>query len=47
MLYSFFFSMVPGAVFLALGDRWSEFYGFDRVETKKRFREVFREFRKA
>jgi len=47
MLYSFFFSMVPGSVFLALGDRWSDFYGFDRETTKKRFREVFREFRKV
>lgn len=47
MLYSFFFSLVPGAVFLALGDRWSDFYGFDREKTKKRFREVFREFRKT
>lgn len=47
MLYSFFFSMVPGAVFLILGDRWSDFYGFDREQTKKRFREVFREFRNA
>jgi len=47
MLYSFFFSMVPGTVFLALGDRWSDFYGFDRKKTKERFREVFREFRKA
>lgn len=45
MLYSFFFSMVPGAVFLTLGDRWADFYGFDKEETKKKFRKVFREFR--
>jgi len=47
MLYSFFFSMVPGSVFLALGDRWADFYGFDREKTKQRFKEVFREFRKT
>ena len=47
MLYSFFFSMVPGSVFLALGDRWANFYGFDREKTKKRFKELFREFRKT
>ena len=45
MLYSFFFSMMPGIVFLTLGDRWSDFYGFDREQTKNRFREIFREFR--
>ena len=47
MLYSFFFSMVPGSVFLALGDRWADFYAFDREKTKKRFKEVFRQFRKT
>ncbi len=45
MLYSFFFSLMPGIVFLTLGDRWSDFYGFDREKTKNRFREMFREFR--
>ena len=45
MLYSFFFSMLPVSVFLALEDRWSQFYGFDGEETKKRFREMFRQFR--
>ena len=47
MLYSFFFSMMPGSVFLALGDRWVDFYGFEREKTKKRFKEVFRQYRKT
>lgn len=47
MLDSFFFGMVPVTLFLTLGDRWADFYGFDRDEVKKKFMEDYREIRAA
>lgn len=46
MVNSFFFLMVPASVYLVLGDRWADFYGFDKEETKRRFLEKFKQIRK-
>lgn len=47
MMDSFFFGMVPVTLFLTLGDRWADFYGFDREVVKKKFVEDYREIRAA
>lgn len=41
LINCFFFGMMPFLVFLTLGDRWSDFYNFDRDEVKKSFIEIF------
>lgn len=42
MVHSFFFSMVPACMYFLLGERWADFYGYDREETNKKFIEVFK-----
>lgn len=46
MINSFFFMMLPAAGYLVLGDRLSDFYGFDKEEAKRRFLERFKQIRK-
>lgn len=41
LIECFFFGMMPFLVFLTLGDRWADFYDFNRNEVKKRFVEIF------
>ncbi|QAA32460.1 hypothetical protein C1I91_12870 [Clostridium manihotivorum] len=46
MLSSFYYMLVPAAAFIIVGDKWSEFYGFDKEEVKKKFLQVYKEIRK-
>lgn len=41
LIESFFFNTVSWVFFLTLGNRWAEFYGFDKSEAKKKFKEIF------
>jgi AcrR family transcriptional regulator len=41
LMDSFFFNTVSGMFFLTLGNKWTEFYGFDIIEARKKFKEIF------
>lgn len=42
MIYAFFFSIIPGAVYFTLGDKWADFYNVSKEEADKRFADVFK-----
>ena len=42
MIYSFFFGIIPGAVYFTLGDKWADYYGVSKEEADKKFVEVFK-----
>lgn len=42
MIYSFFFGLIPGAVYFTLGDKWADFYNLSKEEADKRFADVFK-----
>ncbi|GLC29192.1 TetR/AcrR family transcriptional regulator [Clostridium omnivorum] len=42
MIYSFFFGLIPGAVYFTLGDKWADFYNVSKEEADKRFADVFK-----
>ena len=46
MINSFFYMLLPAAGFIILGDRWMDFYGFDKKGAKKKFLESYKEIRK-
>lgn len=45
LIESFFFNTVSWVFFLALGNKWAGFYGFDKAEAKKKFKEIFMKHR--
>jgi AcrR family transcriptional regulator len=42
MIYTFFFGLIPGAVYFTLGDKWADFYNVSKEEADKRFADVFK-----
>jgi AcrR family transcriptional regulator len=41
LIDSFFFNTVSWVFFLTVGNKWTQFYGFDKDEVKAKFKEIF------
>lgn len=45
LIDSFFYNAVSWTFFVTLGDRWAKFYGFDKQEVRKKYKEIFLQHR--